>query len=402
MSGADPKRSRSSRLRKLSIGRWLVVAVGLVIAVVMLEGCLRFLRFSEPSLFYVYDHNRGFALRPLAEGWWHNEATNYVRINSAGFHDREHAVNKPPGTVRIAVLGESYAEAMQVPLTESFWAIAEQRLQQCPGMKNQKAEILNFGVSGYGTSQELITLRSRVWDYSPDIVLLAFAGSDVPSNFRPLINDPLRPYFVYRDGQLVLDRSSLDAREASRLYRLRASTMGRGLDWLTRHVRALQLLTSLRRAILTPAQTSTVYNELGLDGMVYLEPVDENWKEAWRVSEGLIAQMHKEVNERGARFYVVTLSSAGQVTPDARAYAHVLDAAGLDDLFYPDRRIGALGNREHIPVLNLAPLLREYAEKNNVNLHGFHERLGGGHWNEEGHRLAGELIANWLCRESPY
>lgn len=402
MFGADPKRSRSSRLRKRSIGRWHVVAVGLVIAVVMLEGCLRFLRFSEPSLFYVYDHDRGIALRPLAEGWWHNEATNYVRINSAGFHDREHAVNKPPGTVRIAVLGDSYAEAMQVPSTESFWAIAEQRLQHCPGMKNQKAEILNFGVSGYGTSQELITLRSRVWDYSPDIVLLAFAGSDVPSNFRPLINDPLRPYFVYRAGQLVLDRSSLDAREASRLYQLRDSTMGRGLDWLTRHVRTLQLLTSLRRAILTPAQTSMVYKELGLEGMVYLEPVDENWKEAWRVSEGLITQMHKEVKERSARFYVVTLSSAGQVTPDARTYARVLDAAGLDDLFYPDRRIGALGNREHIPVLNLAPLLREYAEKNNVNLHGFQERLGGGHWNEDGHRLAGELIASWLCRESPY
>ena len=401
MSGADRKRRRSSRLRNLNIGRWLVVAVVLVIAVVLLEGCLRFLRFSEPSLFYVYDHDRGIALRPVAEGWWHNEATNYVRINSAGFHDREHALNKPPGTLRIAVLGESYAEAMQVPLTESFWAIAEQRLQHCPGMKNQKIEILNFGVSGYGTSQELITLRSRVWDYSPDMVLLAFTASDVPSNFRPLNNDPLRPYFVYRDGQLVLDRSSLDAREASRLYRLRNSTIGRGLDWLTRHVRTLQLLNSLRRAMVTSAQASTVYNELGLEGKVYLEPVDENWKEAWRVSEGLIAQMHQEVKERGARFYVVTLSSAVQVTPDARAYAHVLEAGGLENFFYPDRRIGALGNREHIPVLNLAPLLKEYAEKNYVNLHGFQERLGGGHWNQDGHRLAGELIANWLCRESP-
>jgi hypothetical protein len=439
VSDSDLKQNKKPVVSKRLIRRLFLFAV---IAFVVFEGCLRFLRFSEPSLFYRYDHSRGIALRPWAEGWWHSEATNYVRISSAGLHDREHAINKPSGTLRIAVLGESYAEAMQVPLVESFWAVAEQRLQQCPGMNHQKIEILNFGVSGYATAQELITLRERVWSYSPDIVLLAFApGNDVPGNFRPLINDPLRPYFVYRDGQLMLDRSSLDAREASRSYRLRESIPGQGIDWLTRHVRTLQLLTSLRRALagigrtrpatrpspeirgpiapanqkptseiqpVDPGAPKTVttqisqqqlFNELGLQGLVFVEPIDENWTQAWQISEALIAQMHKEVRQQNARFYLVTLSSEGQVTPDAKTYNYVLNVAGLNDLFYPERRIRALAEREQFAVLNLAPALKEYAEKNNVYLHGFREELGGGHWNKDGHRVAGELIASWICSE---
>ena len=220
------------------------------VALLLVELSLRFVRFSEPSLFYVYDHDRGIALRPLAEGWWHNEAENYVRINGQGFHDHERALIKQPGTLRIAVLGDSYAEALQVPLEDAFWAETERRLKQCSNTGGRKVEVMNFGVSGYGTAQELITLHNRVWDYSPDIVLLAFtAGNDLNDNLKQLSNDTMRPYFVYRDGKLTLDRSTLDSREASTRFRLRNSGVGRALDWLRQHLRVVQLLSSLDRAV---------------------------------------------------------------------------------------------------------------------------------------------------------
>ena len=44
-------------------------------------------------------------------------------------------------------------------------------VQRFPG---KQVEVINFGVSGYGTAQELLTLRQKVWDFSPDIVVLAF------------------------------------------------------------------------------------------------------------------------------------------------------------------------------------------------------------------------------------
>jgi hypothetical protein len=140
--------------------------------------------------------------------------------------------------------------------------------------------------------------------------------------------------------------------------------------------------------------------EPGLDDMVYYEPVNETWKEAWRVTEGLISQMHDEAKSRGATFCVVTLSNAAQVSPNPGDYEKTLQTLGLKDLFYPERRILALGEREGFPVLNLAPLLKDYAEKNGVYLHGSGERRGSGHWNQAGHRAAGEMIAAWLCAES--
>ena len=39
---------------------------------------------------------------------------------------------------------------------------------------------------------------------------------------------------------------------------------------------------------------------------------------------------------------------------------------GIADLFYPDNRIKALGTREGIPVITLAPELQDFAEHNNV------------------------------------
>ena len=72
----------------------------------------------------------------------------------------------------------------------------------------------------------------------------------------------------------------------------------------------------------------------------------------------------------------------------------------VPDLFYPDMRIQNLGNREGFAVLTLAPLLQVYAQEQRVFLHGFkNSGVGRGHWNQEGHRLAGKLIAEKLCSD---
>lgn len=392
----------------------------MLLALLVVELFLRIIGFSDPALFYVYDRERGIGLRPLAEGWWRREGRNYVLINSQGLHDREHALTKPPETLRIAVLGDSFAEALQVPLGDAFWAEMERGLQHCPNMGGRKVEVLNFGVSGYGTAQELITLRQRVWDYSPDIVLLTFtAGNDLSDNLKQLSRDTMRPYFVYRGGTLTLEASTLNSREASLRFRLRNSVMGRALDWLRLHLRVLQLASSVDRALAgdglerpdprqTPENkvtnsnsTGPRLNEPGMDALAYHEPVNEAWKEAWQVTEGLVSQMNAEVKSRGARFYLVPVSRAVQVTPNADAYNRALRSSELKDLFYPERRIHTLGEREGFPVLNLALLLKDYAEKHGVFLHGFGEQLGsGGHWNVAGHRAAGEIITGWLCAES--
>ncbi len=135
----------------------------------------------------------------------------------------------------------------------------------------------------------------------------------------------------------------------------------------------------------------------GPDCAIYREPTGDHWQQAWRITEQLIRLMRDEVSAHKAEFHIVTLSSGEQVHPDPLVRKHFMNKQGISDLFYSDQRIKDLGEREGIPVMNLAPPLQDHSEKNQVFLHGFENTPEGkGHWNREGHRVAGRMIARWL------
>jgi hypothetical protein len=70
-----------------------------------------------------------------------------VRVNSAGLRDREHSIDRPEGVYRIAVLGDSYAEAMQVDIKDTFWWLLQEKLTRCAYQPGKRVEVINFGVS---------------------------------------------------------------------------------------------------------------------------------------------------------------------------------------------------------------------------------------------------------------
>jgi hypothetical protein len=376
---------------------------GTGVAVLILEVVLRLADISYPY-FYIPDPYTGHAHKPHAEGWWKKEGLAYIRINSAGFRDREHAKEKAPGAFRIVILGDSYSEALQVPIEQTYWALLEQDLQRCQPLAGRPIEVLNLGVSGYGTAQELLMLRHRGWDYSPDLVLLAFlTGNDFRNNSRALQNDSTRPYFIKMDNRLMLDASFRD----SLTFRIRS------LEFtyeLFEHVRVLQVVRESAyrfQAYLADLNhrrkvSAVVGAEIGRDLMEYLEPQEPLWTDAWQVTEDLIAQMHSEVREKMADFLLVTLSNPDQVHPDTRHRQQVAEELGVRDLLYPDRHIASWAEQHAIPVFSLVHPMAAYAEEHQVFLHGFsNTAIGDGHWNAEGHRLAGHLIANKVCSMRP-
>lgn len=390
-------------LQKSFVKIVLLIAIGVVTGLVVIETCLRIAGISYPML-YTCDEYCGAALNPGAEGWWRKEGQAYIKINSDGLRDRTHAKRKPPNTLRIAVLGDSYTEAFQVPTDKTFWAILENKLSVCDSVAGRKVEVINFGVSGYGTAQELMMLRHRVWDYHPDIVLLAFlTGNDIRNNLRSLEKNPMRPYFVFQKDKLALDDSFLH----SRAYALCQSWMGRTYQELAKYSRVFQVVREFvmtirnqRRARQQADVIKGQQGELGLDNSIYLPPVSDEWNEAWRVTEALVKTMRDEVEARGANFLLVTLSSGIQVHPDPEKRKQFMGKLHVDNIFYPDHRIKAFAERQDIAVLNLAPAFQAYAEKYRVFLHGFpNTQLGGGHWNENGHRLGGEMIAEKICTD---
>lgn len=375
-----------------------------VFSLLLAEFLLRLIGYSHVS-FYEPSVCCGTALIPNTEGWWQQEGEAYVRINRAGLRDHEHAIAKPPNSLRIAILGDSYAEAFQVPMEQAFWSVLERTLADCQALNGKNIEVINFGVSGYGTAQALQTLRHRVWPYHPDIVMLAFVtGNDVRNNSRLLEGDGARPYFVYENGKLVDDDAFLE--DPAWLYR--NSAWVRFMNAVMNRSRLLQLIYQIKHSDLFrfPAanaadrpKQSTVYHEQGLDDTIYRVPTTKSWRDAWSVTEGLIERMNRETRKHGAELLLVTLSNGIQVHPDQETRRNHMAHSGIDDLFYPDRRLASLAERLGIPHLMLAPRLQQWTETNQICVHGFANATQcGGHWNATGHRLAGEWIADRICR----
>lgn len=365
------------------------VRCGMALVAVLLalgagEAGLRLLGVSFPS-FYELDPYRGRAHRPGAHGWYAREGRADVHINADGMRDRERAVAKPAGTFRVALLGDSFVQAVQVDLDSTMGAVLERRLS---GGMGRDIEVLNFGVASYGTAQEFLTLRHRVWKYAPDVVVLAvFTGNDIQDNSRVLSRVPLRPYFDLDHGFLRLDASFRRLPEYRRQGTRRAALRRAAVQ--NSHLVQLLCEVAHRRGMAERGM-----NHADLTDAVYAPPADADWEAAWRVTEELVRRMHRECGRRSVPFVLATLSNPIQVHPEAavrRAHAARL---GVADLFYAERRFEALGRQEGFPVVTLAPRLQLWAEAHGSCVHGFEDAVPcGGHWNTTGQRLAGDMLA---------
>jgi lysophospholipase L1-like esterase len=95
--------------------------------------------------------------------------------NSLGYRDREHPVEKPPGTWRVVVIGDSIAAGLKV---ERFAHTLPPLLEGELRAAGVPAEVISLAVSGYNTRQEVETLRDRGLAFAPDLVLVAYSLTD--------------------------------------------------------------------------------------------------------------------------------------------------------------------------------------------------------------------------------
>jgi len=375
---------------------WVLLPLGgVLLSLALAEGALRVAGISFP-VFDTYDEFRGVALRPGKEGWYQREGKAYLRINSLGYRDNEHEIAKPVGTYRIAVLGDSFAEARQVAQEDTFWSVMGRDLGTCSGLNGKTVEVLNFGVGSYGTTAELLTLRKDALRFSPDLVLLAFfPGNDLQDNSKELSlaegwRMP-RPVYVHSNGSLVLDQT------------FRRSSGHRLVYEGVHHSRLLELMNEARRAwdvrkLAAAAGEARESPEPRTAAGIYAPPSDAAWREAWLITEELLDRMNREVRSSGARFVVTTVTMPPQVLPDAAARQDIERRLGIEDLFYADRRIDGLGQKYGYPVISLAQPLQRIATEEGIYLHGFRNSvMGDGHWNEAGHRAAARVLVEGIC-----
>jgi hypothetical protein len=97
----------------------------------------------------------------------------WVTHNQWGMRDRERDKPKPPGTVRVALLGSSHEYGSGVADDEPYPLLLENRLNRESGGKT-RYEVLNFARGNQTLYQSLLVLREKIPAFDPDSVCLVF------------------------------------------------------------------------------------------------------------------------------------------------------------------------------------------------------------------------------------
>jgi hypothetical protein len=147
-------------------------------------------------------HYDGVILRRLIpnSSFWHTSVDGSweFRTNAQGFRDdANYEYQKPAGQRRVLVLGDSQTEGFEVRQTATFAKQLERRLRA----DGVDAQILNTGISGFGTAEELMFLEHEGMKYRPDAIVVAFFDND----FDDSVNSGL---YELKDGRLVVQRTS--------------------------------------------------------------------------------------------------------------------------------------------------------------------------------------------------
>ncbi len=368
-----------------------------------LEVGLRMCGSSNPVLLQ-YEAERGVSFLPGARGTFEKEGSSSVRINEAGLRGEEAPLAKPPGEFRVALIGDSFVAALQVEEDRSFTRLLEKEIPACaPGLGVPRT--LNFGVPGYGTVQEYLTIKKAL-EYKPDLIVFVFyPGNDLINNSPELSPQEIRPFFRPETGDFDFSfRQRKDFQVFSSPSYRSLANLAR-YSYIVRHfLKTLYRFVSEEKPASSQETAANCQSGNGATSMlsnnrfpVYRAPRDEAWRKAWQVTETLIARAARATGAGGAQFLLVSLSSSVQVHPDRQGRQCVTRELGVDDLSYPGQRLLAFSRSQGIDAIDVVPTLLPLAEANGTFFHGFDNKVGFGHYNEKGHAAVATIIARHIC-----
>lgn len=168
-------------LRNLSVLGAALAAMGL-----LLEAVARLFwpvppTWIQPQTRHLHSPLLGWVLPPGSESFTIDAP---VRVNSLGLRDDEFPLAKPAGERRILCLGDSFTFALGVRFEDLYVQQLETMLaNQHP---DERFQVINAGIAGYNTRQELIRLLAQGFDFSPDLITVGFYWNDLLLNEDPL------------------------------------------------------------------------------------------------------------------------------------------------------------------------------------------------------------------------
>lgn len=271
---------------------------------------------------------------------WDPEYRVVRKHDSRGFRGSEFLLEKPDDRIRIFTVGDSFTYGHGVENDEAYGPVLE--------ALDPRLQVINGGVGGYDTGQELVTLREEIDRIAPDVVTVGYFWNDLWGSY-----DDGYTRFELRDG---------------RIHRIPPAPPTIDHPGLAPMRRRAERRAAFSRS---PLARSRLYRFLS-DRIKILEAVVESWteepdarapdakrsaaaeEEAWQLAFALLREMARVSREHGAAFAILVIPDQVQVEPgdvDVHRIPRILPKI--------QGRLTAFGAAEGIPVIDALPALKE-------------------------------------------
>jgi hypothetical protein len=361
--------------------RLLLALFATLLTLVAGELGLRFLGIDAPS------RQTGILPHPLWHHWHRaNHEFNYhvvaegvtqrVHFNEHGMRQTQPAsLRKQDGVLRVAVLGDSFVEAMQADEKDGVCRCLEGLL-----CEYTPCEVLNFGCSGFSSSLEYVQLRDWVLRFEPDLVVCLHHFSDITEDWR------FAAQAEWKGDELV---------------RVRPSSSGWGRRWrgmleLSQTYRVAAAAFDRPRRHRPPSPAASLQDSF--DAIVH-EPYTQEDVAAWDYSLSHVARMARLLKGNGVPFLLVIIPIGPQVEPvdavfaERIGYRYLADGQRLEHTGY-QQRLTTFCHQQGIECLDLLDVFRAANPDGRPLLYLQHDQ----HWTAAGHEAAALAIADRVRR----
>ena len=280
--------------------------------------------------------------------------------NSLGLRNRE--IGQKKDRFRILFLGDSLVFDSETTSGLLYTQVVEERLNK-ENKGKRKIEIINAGIPGYTTYQELEFLKVHGLDMNPDLVILGFVFNDL---YYKYLHKPAKKKALTFDPDIYLNRFDVNAFPGFFFSR---SHLAHTIAW-----RLEILVKKIKKQPLFPFD--------------YHQGFLLAWKNfAWKKENDLIAEMLSLLGEKDIKLMIVVFPISNQV--DNRFLK-----IDREYVLFPQKKIGEMCKSYGIPFLDLTEALYR----------------GGGprlfkdflHLSPEGNDIAAREITGFLLKTRPY
>lgn len=361
------------------VGKLLLAGAATMVSYLVMDLAAGWILIKPLSPPLVPDPYRHHALVPDSYSEIRQRDFAYIqRVNHLGLRGRDTTVEKPVGTKRVLMLGDSFTMGKGVEDDQTFAVLVEGGLQQglsaCGG---GLVEVLNGGVDSYAPVLSAIQLERDLARLAPDLVILNFDNSD-------LIQEA-----AYRQ-QAVRDESGKIV-AVPQVWQ--QSAYERFLSWTSRNLFLTRVVLVYVNRAMDHREVSVrrVVNEAGREHFAHTLEGDVDRTVQWNDVFDSIGRLSRKASSIGAQFLLATYPWAHQLGEkgwDPGRYAYMQKGERTTNLTQQTirDRSAALG----IALFEALPVFQAY--QGSEPLYFDYDP----HWTPAGQRLMAEGLQRYI------